>query len=341
MTTPETVDRLEDQLSEPTEGVVQAMRRLSGDLIVLGVGGKMGPTLARMAARASAAAGVKRRVIGVSRFSSRNLRERLERWGVETISCDLLQADQVTGLPDAGLVMVMTGMKFGTGTNPALSWAMNCYVPALVSTRYRGSRIAAFSSGNVYGLVPPAGGGSVESDMPRPVGEYAMTVLGRERMYEYFAREWKIPLALLRLNYATELRYGVFVDLAQKILRNEPIDVSMGHVNVIWQRDANAMALQALERVAVPPRILNIAGPEILSVRDVVQELGRLMNRKVQLLGTESRDALLNNASLSHEWFGRPLMSIERILQWTADWVMKGGESLEKPTHFESRDGAF
>ena len=275
-TAPQTVEELETLLSEPTPGVIQTMQRLPGDIVVLGVGGKMGPTLARMAVRAAEAAGTPRRVIGVSRFSSPAMRERLAAWGVDTISCDLLQEDQVQRLPEAPLVISMTGLKFGTTSNPALSWAMNCYVPALVCRRYRQSRIAAFSSGNVYGLVPANSGGSVETDVPCPVGEYAITVLGRERMFEYFSREWQLPLVLLRLNYATELRYGVLVDLAQKVLRQETIDVSMGFVNVIWQRDANAMALQSLEQVSTSPTIMNIAGPEILRVRDVAAEFARL-----------------------------------------------------------------
>ena len=215
----------------------------------------------------------------------------------------------------------MTGLKFGTTSNPALSWAMNCYVPALVCRRYRQSRIAAFSSGNVYGLVPANSGGSVETDVPCPVGEYAITVLGRERMFEYFSREWQLPLVLLRLNYATELRYGVLVDLAQKVLRQETIDVSMGFVNVIWQRDANAMALQSLEHVSTPPTIMNIAGPEILRVRDVAAEFARLTGRPLQCTGVEAADALLNNAAKSHGWFGKPQMEVSQILRWTADWV--------------------
>lgn len=340
-TAPQTVEELEMLLSDPTPGVVETLRRLSGDIVVLGVGGKMGPTLARMAVRAAEAAGTPRRVIGVSRFSSPELRERLEGWGIETIACDLLQEDQVQHLPEAPLVVSMTGLKFGTSTNPALSWAMNCYAPALICRHYRESRIAAFSSGNVYPLVSSGSGGSVESDAPGPVGEYAITVLGRERMFEYFSREWQIPLVLLRLNYATELRYGVLVDLAQQVLRRETIDVSMGWVNVIWQRDANAMALQSLEHAATPPRILNIAGPEILRVREVAAELARLTERPLKCCGDEAPDALLNNAAQSHALFGKPQMPVAQIIRWTADWVARGGDSLGKPTHFESRNGTF
>ena len=284
---------------------------------------------------------MKRRVIGVSRFSSAEVRRRLESWGVETIACDLLDEVQVQQLPAAENVVSMTGLKFGTQANPALSWAMNCYAPALICRQFRHSRVVAFSSGNVYPLMPATRGGSVETDPPGPVGEYAITVLGRERMFEYFSREWGIPLALLRLNYATELRYGVIVDLARQVLREETIDIGMGFVNVIWQGDANAMALQALEHVATPPFMLNVAGPEILCVREVAAELARLLGRSLRLHGVEAPDALLNNASRSHLLFGPPEVGAERIIRWTADWVARGGEHLGKPTHFESRDGTF
>lgn len=340
-TTPKTVEQLDDLLSRPTEGVIRALRELDGDLLVLGVAGKMGPTLARMARRAFEAAGVPRRVIGAARFSSGDVRSRLEAWGVETIPCDLLDASAVEKLPAARNVVYMAGLKFGTTSRPALAWAMNCYVPALVSHKYRDSRVVVFSSGNVYPLVPVSSGGSVEEDPPNPIGEYAITVLGRERIFEYFGQEFNIPVALLRLNYATELRYGVLVDLAGKVLREETIDVSMGYVNVIWQRDANAMALQALGHVATPPLVLNIAGPEILRVREVAAEFARLMGRPLRCSGVEAPDALLNNAGKSHRLFGRPEMGVEQIIRWTADWVARGGESLGKPTHFEARDGKF
>jgi nucleoside-diphosphate-sugar epimerase len=301
----------------------------------------MGPTLARMARRASELAGTPRKIIGVSRFSSPGLAESLNRAGIETIPCDLLDEDAVARLPDAPLVISMSGFKFGSQSNPPLTWAMNCYVPALVSRRYRGSRIVSFSSGNVYAHVPVSGGGSIESDEPRPVGEYAISVLGRERMYEYFSRTLSIPMALLRLNYATELRYGVLVDLARMVWNNEAIDVAMSHVNVIWQADANAMSLQMLEHVATPPRVMNIAGPEILRVRDVCEEFGRLLNRTPRFIGVERPDALLNNAARSHALFGRPQVTVQQLIRWTADWVREGGDSLNKPTHFESRDGKF
>jgi nucleoside-diphosphate-sugar epimerase len=341
ITTPDSVEQLDDQLSTPNEFAVQAMRDLEGDLIILGVGGKMGPTLARMARRASDQAGVNRRVIGVSRFSSPAARQQLEAWGIETIACDLLDQAALQKLPDAPNVVCMTGLKFGASDNPPLTWAMNCYLPALVSQRFRHSRMAAFSSGNVYGMVPADSGGSIETDSPHPIGEYAMTVLGRERIFEYFSRELNVSTALLRLNYATELRYGVLVDLAQQVFAEQPIDVSMGYVNVLWQSEANAMALASLLHTATPARIFNVAGSEILRISDVCQQFAKLMDKPLKLVGDESPCALLNNASASYTDLGHPTITSDQMIRWTADWVARGGDSLGKPTHFESQDGRF
>jgi nucleoside-diphosphate-sugar epimerase len=339
--TPQSVDELEAALSVPTTGVIRTLESVSGHLMLLGVGGKMGPTLARMAKQAYREAGRDGRVIGVSRFSDHAVRRRLESWGVETIACDLLDEAAVNQLPEVENVIAMTGFKFGAAANPSLTWAMNCYLPAMISRRFSASRIAVFSSGNVYGLTPVAGGGSRVDDPLRPVGEYAMTVLGRERMYEYFSRELGIRMVLLRLNYATELRYGVLVDIALRVLQGEPIDVTMGYVNVIWQREANAMALEALACTEVPPRVLNIAGPEILKVRDVANEFGRLFGKSVELVGQEAEDAFLNNAEASFQQFGRPQVSAAQVIRWTAEWVLRGGENWGKPTHFEGRDGTY
>ncbi|MBC8354613.1 MAG: NAD(P)-dependent oxidoreductase [Planctomycetes bacterium] len=338
---PATIEQLDELLSAPNERVVQTMRDLEGDVIVLGVGGKMGPTLARMAKRASDKAGTARRVIGVSRFSSGDLQQRLERWGIETIACDLLDESAVQKLPDAANVVYMAGFKFGAAANPSLTWAMNCYLPAVISRRFRDSRIAAFSSGNVYGTVNVSSGGSLETDSPNPIGEYAITILGRERMFDHFSRSLGTPMSLLRLNYATELRYGVLVDLAQQVFAGTPIDVTMGHVNVIWQRDANAMAINSLAHTSIPPRILNVAGSDALRVRDVCTELAKLMNKDVAFSGEEAPDALLNNATRSFTLLGEPSTSTEEMIRWTAQWVMQGGASLGKATHFESRDGTF
>ncbi len=335
------VDHLEDLLSEPTPGVVEAMRRLQGDIVVLGVGGKMGPSLARMAKRASELAGVKRRVFGVSRFSSADLPGQLQRWGIEPVTCDLLDREQLAKLPDAPNVVFMAGMKFGSTGMEARTWAMNTYLPGMVCERYKGSRVVAFSTGNVYGLVPVTSGGSVEGDEPQPLGDYAMSCLGRERIFEHFSRQTDQPLALIRLNYAVEMRYGVLVDLARKVLGGEVIDVAMGNFNCIWQGDANAHALQAFDHLAAPPLVLNVTGPETLSVRRVCEDFGRIMGKVPRFAGSESSSALIGNARKAIGLFGYPHLGVHQMLQWIADWVTRGGASLSKPTHFEARDGKF
>lgn len=335
------VEELEDLLSEPSDATVETMASLDGDIVILGVGGKMGPTLARMAKRASDRAGKARRVIGVSRFSSRGLRDQLHECGVETHPCDLLDPSAYATLPEAANVVFMAGMKFGSTGNESLTWAMNVFVPALVSQRYRASRIAAFSTGNVYGLSHIARGGSVESDEPNPVGEYAITCLGRERIFEYFSGTYDIPTSIIRLNYATELRYGVLVDVAQLVHAGKPISLSMGHLNAIWQGDASAMSLQTLAYASSPPFVINIGGPELLSVRRIAEQFGDLMARHVNFTDAESPDALLTNAQKSFYLFGYPRVASAQLVRWIADWVMRGGASLSKPTHFESRVGRY
>lgn len=337
----ETVPELEDLLSEPTGDVIEALAAVEGNLVILGVGGKMGPTLARMAVRGIEAAGTKVRVLGVSRFSDSGLTQKLESQGVETIQCDLMDRRQVEALPDASHVVAMSGMKFGASGQPSLTWAMNTHVAAIICERYRQSRIVAFSTGNIYPFAPVHLGGSLENDPVGPVGEYAASALGRERIYEHFSRHAGIPMAILRLNYANELRYGVLVDVARKVQADEPIELAAGHVNAIWQADANAMALASFKHVASPPLVLNVAGPETLSVRRIAQQFGQLLGKPVTLSGEEAETALLSNSQLSHRLFGYPRASAGQMMLWIADWVSRGGESLHKPTHFESRDGKF
>ncbi|QOV92322.1 NAD(P)-dependent oxidoreductase [Humisphaera borealis] len=337
------LDHLEDLLSEPSEGVIDTCRRLDGDVLVLGVGGKMGPSLSRMMRRASDAAGAKRRIIGVSRFAggTSRLQRQLNDWGIETIACDLLDQAALDRLPDTPNVVYMTGMKFGTTGQQSLTWAMNGFLPSIVCQRFSRSRIVAFSSGNIYAMSAVCSGGPTEGVDTAPVGEYGMSVLARERMFEHFSRTLKIPVTLLRLNYAVEMRYGVLVDLATKVWRGQPIDVSMGVFNVIWQGDANAQAIQSFDHVASPPRVLNITGPETLSVRALAEAFGRAMGKQPAIVGTEAATALLNNAQLSHRLFGYPRVPIQQVVEWTAEWVMKGGVNLDRPTHFETRDGRF
>ena len=333
--------QLEEHLSQPTEGVVRMMRTLAGDIVVLGVAGKMGPTVARRAKRASEAAGAKRRVIGVSRFSSPELQRQLEQWGVETIRCDLLDRNALAALPDARNVVYMAGMKFGSTGQEWRTWAMNTFLPGLVADRYRASRIVVFSTGNIYGLSAVSRGGSREEDEPNPAGEYAMSCLGRERIFEHFSRTNQTKMAIIRLNYASELRYGVLLDIAQKVYDGRPVSLSMGYLNTIWQRDASAMSLESLAHASAPANVLNITGPETLSVRELAEGFAARMGKAVSFEGTESNDALLSNGSKAFALFGKPEVSIGYMLDWTAHWVARGGTTLAKPTHFEERAGRF
>lgn len=335
------VAELEDLLSEPTEATVRSLTQLEGDIVILGVAGKMGPTLARMAKRASDAAGVNRRVIGVSRFSAPAQELQLREWGIETVRCDLLDRKPLAELPEAANVVYMAGMKFGSTGQESLTWAMNSYLPGLVSERYCNSRIAVFSTGNVYGLTPVSQEGSRECDPLNPMGEYAMSCLGRERIFEHFSRTNNIPMAILRLNYATELRYGVLVDIAQRVQAGEAVPLAMGYLNAIWQGDACDMSLQSLPHASVPPLVVNIAGPELLSVRKVAQEFAERLGRSVRFEGVEASDALLSNAQRAYQLFGHPRVSVAEMTSWIADWVSRRGATLAKPTHFEERAGRF
>jgi nucleoside-diphosphate-sugar epimerase len=334
-------EHLDDLLSQPTAVVVKILADMPGDLLILGVNGKMGPSLARMARRASEAAGVDRRIIGVSRFASGDRQARLHSWGIETVRCELLDPQQLEQLPDAPLVVFMVGYKFGATGREALTWAVNSYLPGMICRKYRHSRIVAFSTGNVYGLTPVVHGGSWEDDALNPFGDYAMSCVGRERILEHFSRSLDIPMAILRLNYAVEMRYGVLVDLALRVRDGHAIDLTTGACNVIWQADANAMALAAFAHVGSPPLVLNIAGPEQLSVRRLAEEFGRLLNRVPVFQGTEATDAFLSNGQRGHRLFGYPRVSVEQLIRWTADWVQRGGAHLGKPTHFETRHGKF
>ena len=336
----ETEAELEEALSRPTAEVVETMRSIDGDIILLGVAGKMGPTLARMAKRASDAANVKRRVIGVARFSSGGERD-LQQHGIDTLRCDLLDEDQVARLPEVKNVIFMTGMKFGASGNSSLTWAMNNYVPMLLCRRYRNSRIVAFSTGNVYGLSDPRSGGSRETDPLQPVGEYAMSCVGRERLLEHFSRSWSIPMAILRLNYACDLRYGVLVDITSRISEGQPVDVSMGYFNTIWQGDANAMTLRAFDMLQSPPHVVNMTGPETLSIREIAMQIATKLGKRVEMTGSEGSTALLSNAQQGYQFWGKPGVSSAELVDAVASWSQRGGRLLNKPTHFEARDGRF
>jgi nucleoside-diphosphate-sugar epimerase len=332
--------QLEDALSTPDAKDVEMMRRLSGDIIILGAGGKMGPSLASRIKRATEAAAVERRVIAVSRFSSSLSREHLESAGIETIECDLLSR-QLGDLPECENVFFLAGRKFGSTDRNDLTWAINSYLPGLVAERYRSSRIVAFSTGNVYPFIKLGSPGSVESDATDPLGEYANSCLGRERVFEYFSREHGMRCLIFRLNYAVDLRYGVLVDIARNVYAGNPVNLSVGSFNVIWQGDALSYALRSIELCESPLRILNVTGPEIASTRLVAEFYAQRFGREANFSGPESELALLSNASLCHQLLGYPSLSLAELMEAVAHWVEVGGASLGRPTKFEVTDGRF
>jgi nucleoside-diphosphate-sugar epimerase len=338
---PSNAQELDDRLSEPTAGVLEFLKRSEGDFLVLGAGGKMGLHLAAMLRRGLDVIDSRRRVIAASRFSSESQRQEFVDRKIETQRCDVLDLNQLAELPDVPNVYVMIGTKFGTSGQEGRTWATNCFLPGLVCQRFAKSRLAAFSTGNVYGLSDLERGGSLESDRLSPVGEYAMTALGRERMYEYFSQALSIPVTLIRLNYSCELRYGVLVDIAQQVLAGEPVDVSMGSFNVIWQRDACAMSIQSLALATTPAKPLNLTGPETLSVREVARAFGERMKKPVTFTGQEASTALLNNSKQAFDLYGKPGVTAEQMVDWISAWLLAGGATLGKPTHFSSRSGDF
>jgi nucleoside-diphosphate-sugar epimerase len=333
--------QLEDVLSQPSAADADAMAALDGDLLILGIAGKMGPSLAHRAVRACEAAGVRRRIVGVARFSDPAVERQLRDWGIETIAADLLEPGALSRLPDAPNLIYMAARKFGSTGAESLTWAMNTYLPGLVAERYRGARIVAFSSGNVYPLTPVAHGGPTESSPTGPVGEYAQSVLGRERMFEYYSRRDGTPVVLLRLNYAIDLRYGVLLDIGTKVFERRPVDLRMGHANVIWQGDANSVCLRSFALCQSPPAVINLTGPETMAVRWAARRFGEHFGIEPHLEGVESETALLNNASRCQRLFGYPSVSLEQLVEWTAQWIGRGGPTWNKPTHFETRDGKF
>jgi nucleoside-diphosphate-sugar epimerase len=331
---------LEAALSDPTAQVIETLARHPGDILFLGAAGKMGPTLARMAKRASDAAGTRRRVVAVSRFSGGG-EEAFTAHGVEAIRCDLLDESEVAKLPDAPNVVYMPGRKFGSTGDEGTTWAINCYLPAVVCKKYATSRVVAFSTGNVYPFTRPNSGGPTEDTPLAPVGEYGMSAMGRERMFGYFSRALGVPVAIIRLNYAVDLRYGVLVDLARKVQAGEPVDLATGHFNAIWQGDANAMTLRAFDHCAVPPRAFNVTGPSVVSVRLVCEHFAKRFDVAPKFTGTEAETALLSNAAAGIAALGPLRVTIAELVDWVADWLIRGGRTLAKPTHFEARDGKF
>ena len=332
---------LEEVLTRPRPVLMEFIRSISSPLVILGAGGKMGPTLAVLAKRAAQLAGHPLEVIAVSRFSDEAARHSLERQGVKTLSADLLEREQVGRLPDSGNIIYLVGLKFGTKENPGATWAVNALVPAHVAERYPESRIVALSTGNVYPLVPIESGGSSENSALTPLGEYANAAVARERIFEYFARKQGTRVTLVRLSYALDLRYGVLVDIARKVYSGEPIDVTSGFFNCIWQADANEMILRSLALASNPPTPLNLTSPTIFSARKVAARFSELLGRPARFVGAESATAFLSNTERMCSELGLPPTAFETVIGWTAHWVQNGGRSLNKPTHFEVRDGAY
>jgi nucleoside-diphosphate-sugar epimerase len=328
---------LEDVLSQPTEATKKVVAGLTGDIVVLGAGGKMGPTLAMMLKKASP----NKKIFAVSRFSDKAARSRIEQAQIETIDADLLDESHYHKLPNVENVFYLAGMKFGSAGNQPLTWAMNSYMPALVAQHYRDSQIVAYSTGNVYPLVDVTSGGATEQTTPEPIGEYAQSCLGRERMFEYFSQRYNTPVTLIRLNYANEPRYGIIVDLTSKILNDEPIDLTMGAVNLIWQRDANDYIIRSITIAKSPPAVLNVTGPDTIPIRSLAEQIGKTLNKKPKFVSQEAACALLSNASYCLSTFGPPKMTLEQMISMITGWVAAGNTTLNKPTKYEIRNGKF
>ncbi|WP_221565887.1 NAD(P)-dependent oxidoreductase [Alkalihalobacillus sp. TS-13] len=337
----ETIEELELKMCAPSQRLIDDLSKVAGDLMILGVGGKMGPTLAKLAVNAVRKGDLNKRVIGVSRFSKGTLQEELEEAGVVTIAADLLNEAHLKGLPDVKNIIYMVGNKFGTAGMEHLTWAMNSYLPGRVAERFKDSKIVSFSTGNVYPLTPVTLGGASEEHPTGPVGEYAQSSLGRERIFSHFSYKYGTPLLHFRLNYAIDLRYGVLLEIAKSVKAGTPVDLDMGHANVIWQGDANEMALRSLLHCDSPSTVLNITGPETLSIRWVAERFGERFGVAPLFTGIEQETALLSNASKAYELFGYPKVTIREMIDWTVHWVEKGGEVLNKPTHFQERKGNF
>ncbi len=336
-----TEEKLNQMLSEPSDALVADIKKIKGDIMVLGAGGKMGPTLCVLAKNAIEKAGINKRVIAVSRFTDPFATELLNQQGVETISCDLLNHEQLSALPEVENVIYMAGRKFGTDGSEWQTWAMNATLPAFVAEKFKKSNIVVFSSGNIYPIVPLSSGGCTEKDKVGPIGEYAMSCLARERAFEYAANHYGTKVFLYRLNFAVDLRYGVLYDMAEKIMNGTPIDISTPVLNCIWQGSANEIAIRGLLHAESPAKIMNVTGPETVSIQKAAKMLGEYLGKEPIFVNEPGTDAYINDASLAMETFGYPAVGIKTLIRWQAEWILAGGRSLGKPTHFEERKGSY
>jgi nucleoside-diphosphate-sugar epimerase len=330
-----------ENLLRPSEALIRDLSVLQGDILILGVGGKIGPSLAKLTKWAINLSSVQRKIMGVSRFSEVGLREELEKGGIKTYTADLMNESELESLPDAENVLFLAGTKFGTTGNEHFTWAMNTYLPGRVAEKYKNSRIVVYSTGNVYPFSNTISGGPDEKVLPAPVGEYGQSCLGRERIFQYFAEKYRTALLIYRLNYANDLHYGVLMEIAKAIKEQRTIDLQMGHVNVIWQGDANERALRSLLHCSVPPKILNITGPEMVSIRWLAEQFGIIFRKAPVFINEEQPSAILSNAAESFRLFGYPNVTLKQMIELTADWLLHNGTTSNKPTHFQERAGRY
>jgi nucleoside-diphosphate-sugar epimerase len=335
------IHQLYQQLLQPSNDLIADVAKIKGDILILGVGGKMGPSMAKLAKQAIDIAGVNKKVIGVSRFSEKGLQQELNDFGIETVAADLLNEEQLQLLPEVENVIYLAGTKFGTKGNESFTWAMNAYLPGRVAEKYKHSRIVVFSTGNVYPFTPVNSGGATEEQLPEPIGEYAQSCLGRERIFQYFSSKNNIPVLIYRLNYANDVSYGVLVEIAKSVNQEKQIDRSMGYVNVIWQNDANEIALRSLLHCEVPAKTLNVTGRDSVSVKWLAEEFGRMFGKSPKFINKEQPTALLSNAAKSIQTFGEPKVSLKMMIEVVGEWIKEGGKTINKPTHFQERKGQF
>lgn len=336
-----TEEKLDTLLTTPSDALVEDVKKIKGDIMVLGAGGKMGPTLCILAKNAIEKAGVQKRVIAVSRFTDPIATELLHKNNVETISCDLLNTEQLRALPEAENIIYMAGRKFGTDGSEWKTWAMNATLPAFVAEKFQKSNIVVFSSGNIYPIVPLSGGGCSEEDKVSPIGEYTMSCLARERAFEYAANHYGTKIFMYRLNFAVDLRYGVLYDMADRIMKGEPISIATPVLNCIWQGSANEIAIRGLLHAESPAKIMNVTGPETVSIQKTAKMLGKILGKEPIFEGEPGNDAYLNDSAEAMETFGYPAVSIRTLIRWQAEWILDGGRALGKPTHFEERKGSY